>query len=1094
MIRFKRFEVGLVNVPTSIGASARERGFQMSILTFLGEDAHYRSRTSRPIYEYDYDPKDVGQLASELGRRLQRGIQDDFTAEAFVLWAVERIHSDYQQGALTWKFVFDGLGLAEDGNLARDLALRGLARFKRKVRRSDNGRTLYLFTLLAEGGVPEAMLRGGNSVYRRVVLGLLNEIEREGGVELDAAVAEQIAERRAVYLPDVFHNREAARTLARLALALAALRQALPEGLPAAAAVSWLDANRPQWRRELPLRLSEAALEALVKPALEMSRAVGPGGAPVATRELRQGANGEWLSFLRLEKTGWLDGGTVLTARGRNLRLIGSGAAAEATVPFYGAWETSGWTLSRPGPGELLTPLPLDAPFGLKVYADGIAFGETAVEPGLPAACEAPTFWRPADGQSVADCERLTPLSGRPKTSASSVWLLASRDARVIVETGLSTLAVQLGPEGNLWPLVGQGLVHVDDQVFEVGTGAEAGEKRYVLEPVGPALPGWRTLSGGPVFVGRPAIRGGFTGMGSLRALRDDELVRKAAFGLGAEFVAWVERGEMVARVKTISLPGEAEIDARETAAGELKLRACGLGKGWRLAVQAGNEAVNIPLMGGAAEVTLPPPKTPQATIALTMSDPASGRTLDLVAPWPARRGMLLSPAGERLDRDIALCIDELMGWRAIAPTAGAKVYLRALGGGDIAIGIDDEFPLTLLAPRMRSMLALGGPDAQVNLSLVVQGFESRRLQIRRYGQASYLQGDRLSVGLSPEGDGRGGAKLLDGQLDVHLHGVEIENGAGCEKQLVARDLNLRDLLGEMGGLWIVLARVNGRVQRPVAWSPRPFRNSTRADRISGYAEEWKQLAGDADPAVWKEPWSAIEKVQRYADVGCLDRVQALAVVPRALVKQAYLVGPEQLSDHLGLDLAAPFLWPAIPVDEFVEGLRGAAFHLTSLLASLGDEARIREFVGGQIVLRSQAIMALRPDLSAHIGHGLSVLRLLDYLPLQEQFAILSKFAARPNALEAIQKLAQSAAQKPVALPSGIADLYPWKRPPRLEFDAERQRLVDAPLIAAEAALGRRPGLTTNEMLALVLLRMCDVDFFDRAVAAAIQLALEERQ
>ena len=62
-----------------------------------------------------------------------------------------------------------------------------------------------------------------------------------------------------------------------------------------------------------------------------------------------------------------------------------------------------------------------------------------------------------------------------------------------------------------------------------------------------------------------------------------------------------------------------------------------------------------------------------------------------------------------------------------------------------------------------------------------------------------------------------------------------------------------------------------------------------------------------------------------------------------------------------------------------------------------------------------------------------------------------------------------------------------------MEFAADRQRLVDATLVVAEAATERRPALIASEVLALVLLRMCDSEFFDRAVAAAIQLAIEER-
>jgi hypothetical protein len=343
------------------------------------------------------------------------------------------------------------------------------------------------------------------------------------------------------------------------------------------------------------------------------------------------------------------------------------------------------------------------------------------------------------------------------------------------------------------------------------------------------------------------------------------------------------------------------------------------------------------------------------------------------------------------------------------------------------------------------------------------------------------------------DGGSRVRSKLFDGQVDVYIDAIEIENGSGQEKQLVTRNLNLRELLGDDGGLWIVLARLRGRVQRPVAWSPRPLRSSRRAERIAAYAEEWKQLTRETDAAAWKDIWSAIDKVQRRADVGGLDRVQALASVPRALIKQAYLVGSERLADHLDLDLAAPFLWPAIPLGEFVEGLRGAIDHMIALLAMIANEARIRELVRDHIILRSQAIIAVRPELAAHIGHALNVLKLLDHLSPREFLTILSRFAT-PRPLDALQSLAQSAAQKLVETPMGVAELRPRKRPPRMEFDADRQRLVDAPLVVAEAALGRRPMLTTDEMLALVLLRMCDVEFFDRAAAAAIQLAIEEKQ
>ena len=1066
----------------------------MSLLNFLGGEVSFSSRSGLPLYAYDYDPAPISQLTDELRLRLRRRAQDVATAEAFVFWAAERIRSAYQGGPLTWKLVFDGLGLPEDRDLACNLVVTGLGRFKRRVRRSDNGRTLYLFTLLAEGGVPDPMLRQGNGVYRRVVLGLLNEIEREGGVGLDPRIAEQIAARRAAYLPDVFHNSEAARTLAELALALAALRQALPDGLPGAAAVAWFDANRSGWRQGLPLRVSAAALEALIIPALEMVRTARPGGEPVASRELRLGVDGEWVSFLRVSHTGWLDGAALPNARNLSLRLIGSGLPSEAATVFYGAWEASGWTLSRPGSDRVI-PLALDAPFSLKAYADGVAVGKSIVEPGLPLAREAPTFWRPVDGQTAETCDRLAPQLGRPRTSAPGLWLLAASDARVDADAGLTIGECRAGPEGKVWPLCGTGRLRVGDEGFEVTTGADVSEKAYAMEAIGPAFAGWQLPSGGSIFSGRPTMRGVFPGAGDSRVLRDDELKRDAAAGLGAEFVAWVERGETLARIKTIRLPREAGIEARETGRGALELSIRGLEHGWRLTLQVGKEVAHATSSAGVAEIEMPAPKAPQAMISLRLSEPKSGKTLDLVAPWPARQGMLLSPKGERLQRDEPVCVEELIGWRAVAPAASAKLLLRAHGGGEVVIAGGDEYPLTLLAPQIRSMLALGGPDAQVNLSLIVNGSESRRLQVRRYHDTTQLEGgDWLHVALSRDGRdslSRGHGKLFDGQIDVHINAIEIENGLGREKEIVARNLNLRELLGDDGGLWIILARVRGRVQRPVAWSPRPMPWSRRADRIAGYAEQWKRLTRETDATAWKEQWSTIEKVQCHGDVGCLDRVQALASTPRALIKQAYLVGLERLADHLTLDHAAPFLWPAIPLGEFVEGLRGVVEHMAALLATFVDEPRIRELVSGQIILRSKAIAALRPELAAHIGHALNVLKLLDHLPPGEFLAELSRFAT-PRPLNALQGLAQSAAQKHFETPVGIAELHPRNRPPRMDFDADRQRLVDAPLVVAEAATERRPILSESEMLALVLLRMCDAEFFDRAAAAAIQLAIEE--
>ena len=61
---------------------------------------------------------------------------------------------------------------------------------------------MFLYTLMAEGGLPEALLAQAGH-YRRVVLGLLADIEAEGGIQA-APFADRIAARWIAALPQTF--------------------------------------------------------------------------------------------------------------------------------------------------------------------------------------------------------------------------------------------------------------------------------------------------------------------------------------------------------------------------------------------------------------------------------------------------------------------------------------------------------------------------------------------------------------------------------------------------------------------------------------------------------------------------------------------------------------------------------------------------------------------------------------------------------------------------------------------------------------------------------------------------------------------------
>ena len=100
---------------------------------------------------------------------------------------------------------------------------------------------MFLYSLMAEGGLPQALLVAQQGLYRRVVLGLLAEMEAEGGLEA-APFSERIAARWITMLPQTFQTTDFVRLLAELALL--ALSAPASKVEPAAAITAVLQVGR----------------------------------------------------------------------------------------------------------------------------------------------------------------------------------------------------------------------------------------------------------------------------------------------------------------------------------------------------------------------------------------------------------------------------------------------------------------------------------------------------------------------------------------------------------------------------------------------------------------------------------------------------------------------------------------------------------------------------------------------------------------------------------------------------------------------------------------------------------------------------------
>ena len=113
----------------------------------------------------------------------------------------------------------------------------------------------------------------------------------------------------------------------------------------------------------------------------------------------------------------------------------------------------------------------------------------------------------------------------------------------------------------------------------------------------------------------------------------------------------WIERGEVLARLRLICLPKTARISLQEATGGGAALSAQGLPHGLRLALQVGRTEEAVVVSSDVARIAFPAPSVPPGELSLRLSDVDVGAALRLIAPWPARSGLILDPSGKRLDR-----------------------------------------------------------------------------------------------------------------------------------------------------------------------------------------------------------------------------------------------------------------------------------------------------------------------------------------------------------------------------------------------------------------------------------------------------------
>ena len=323
-----------------------------------------------------------------------------------------------------------------------------------------------------------------------------------------------------------------------------------------------------------------------------------------------------------------------------------------------------------------------------------------------------------------------------------------------------------------------------------------------------------------------------------------------------------------------------------------------------------------------------------------------------------------------------------MSGWRAIVP-ADARGYLQInlRGYPAIALPVVDETPLVAHVPLIRVMLAQGGPDAQVDLRIIVGGDEGRRLEVRRYEDNAVVQNGVLRVGLMrdvPPPPLSAFAKLLAlSPLDIRA--VDLSDPHRIVRIDAATSCDLNEILGGEAGPWLVQSALTAGPRRAAFFAPKaiptpasnPTRHATpgarRETRIAAYAKRWNRLMSEPGDPEWDRLWMLIQALAEGGDPGVADEVQALGGAPALALMLALRVRRGALADALALDMAAPIFWPALPVEAFVAAVRAELVRQQERLIAVLEEGKATEEAGKAVLRRIGEIWTLRPSL-AHIS------------------------------------------------------------------------------------------------------------------------------
>lgn len=571
------------------------------LLRILAE-AGLSAPDGRLLHAYGLSDPHFAEIARALRGLAPRRRRGQAVAALYVLWASEHIRRRYDGSGLSWEFINTDVPQMFDGTTIAGFVRSGLDVWLRPLRRGRGGNRLFMYTLLAEGGIPLAVLESAGR-HTQVLRDMIDAICSRGGIAgLGYETAFDMAHQKMRYLPNILKDLDSVALFLDLAQAIHDLREALPPGLEGGQRQDWLDRERPGWQRSLPLRVTPQIIENIIRPSLTVAHPVLRPRSHPAVREIHLTETGA--AVLVAVPVAVLAPQASLPV----LALPQDEASLLRLVPRFATRRPFAYRALRAaeggvrdlerlgGSGPEVVPLGLGETLDFDVMADSQSLGVWSALPGLPSPVEAPSLWA---GQG-ADGLRLRQMSGGGRTRASSLWVTLPEGAAPGLDVGLVALRRIKIAGASLLEVQGQGLLTLGDHTLRIATEADSDSEPAALHFFGRTLPIWRTTGGEPVYLGHPTVYGQ-KGNAALVALRGAQLRRATRPGslFGAEFHEWWIEGERIAAARALFLPAELRVEMKETPDGGLSVLVSGLPEGLLADLRAGALSAHAPAGAG---------------------------------------------------------------------------------------------------------------------------------------------------------------------------------------------------------------------------------------------------------------------------------------------------------------------------------------------------------------------------------------------------------------------------------------------------------------------------------------------------------------